>query len=148
MSRCARRTTAFERQASAFRSSIGCVETRPERECATNPSGCSASTAQQQLGRAHNARAESVQSINKEQRRARCGFSRQACEILKIHGKPFATYNVLADEELWNHLDEFSGWPTFPQVFVNGKLVGGCDIVTELHESGELKAVLEGAKTA
>jgi monothiol glutaredoxin len=77
-----------------------------------------------------------------------CGFSRQACEILKMHGKPFAAYNVLQDEELWNHLDEFSGWPTFPQVFVDGKLVGGCDIVTEMHESGELKTVLESAGAA
>ena len=73
----------------------------------------------------------------------RCGFSRQAVEILKLHGKPFATYDVLSDEELWNHLDEFSGWPTFPQVFVDGKLVGGCDIVTEMHESGDLKQLLE-----
>jgi monothiol glutaredoxin len=75
----------------------------------------------------------------------RCGFSRQACEILKAHGRPFAAYDVLTDEELWNHLDELSGWPTFPQVFVNGKLLGGCDIVTEMHESGELASALEAA---
>jgi monothiol glutaredoxin len=75
----------------------------------------------------------------------RCGFSRQAVEILKTHGRPFATYDVLTDEELWNHLDEFSGWPTFPQVFVDGKLVGGCDIVTEMHESGDLAGVIEKA---
>jgi monothiol glutaredoxin len=77
-----------------------------------------------------------------------CGFSRQACEILKREGRPFATYDVLKDEDLWNHLDELSGWPTFPQVFVNGKLVGGCDIVTEMHESGELKQLLEKAFTS
>jgi monothiol glutaredoxin len=72
----------------------------------------------------------------------RCGFSRQACEVLKLYGRPFASYDVLSDEELWNHLDEFSGWPTFPQVFVDGKLIGGCDIVTELHERGELESIL------
>lgn len=75
----------------------------------------------------------------------RCGFSRQAVEIMKLHGQPFATYDVLSDEELWNHLDELSGWPTFPQVFVEGKLVGGCDIVTEMHESGELAEVVKRA---
>jgi monothiol glutaredoxin len=78
----------------------------------------------------------------------RCGFSRQACEILKHYGKPFAAYDVLADEELWNHLDELSGWPTFPQVFVEGKLVGGCDIVTEMHERGELAPLLDAAFAA
>ena len=75
----------------------------------------------------------------------RCGFSNQAVQILTSYGKPFATYDVLTDEELWNHLDEFSGWPTFPQVFVGGKLIGGCDIVTEMHESGDLKQVLNQA---
>jgi len=80
----------------------------------------------------------------------RCGFSRQAVEILKHHlgGKAFGAYDVLSDEELWNHLDELSGWPTFPQVFVDGKLVGGCDIVTEMHESGELKETIAKAFAA
>ncbi len=77
-----------------------------------------------------------------------CGFSRQACEVLKTHGKPFKTYDVLTDEDLWNHLDELSGWPTFPQVFVNGELIGGCDIVTEMHEQGELGPALEKAFAA
>lgn len=75
----------------------------------------------------------------------RCGFSAQAAAVLKAQGKPFASYCVLSDEELWNHLDEYAGWETFPQVFVDGKLVGGCDIVTEMHESGELKKVIEEA---
>jgi monothiol glutaredoxin len=75
----------------------------------------------------------------------RCGFSAQAVEILKAHGRPFAAYDVLSDAELWNHLDEYSGWPTFPQVFVGAKLVGGCDIVTELHETGELGPMLAKA---
>ena len=75
----------------------------------------------------------------------RCGFSRQACGILELHAKPFAAYDVLGDEELWNHLDELSGWPTFPQIFLDGQLLGGCDIVTELHESGELGKALDEA---
>jgi len=74
-----------------------------------------------------------------------CGFSAQACAVLKSYGKPFVGYDVLSDEELWNHLDEHSGWETFPQVFVDEKLVGGCDIVTEMHQSGELKKVIEDA---
>ena len=78
----------------------------------------------------------------------KCGFSRQAVAILQHHGKPFAAYDVLTDEDLWNYLDEFSGWPTFPQVFVEGKLVGGCDIVTEMHERGDLKTTLEAAFAA
>lgn len=75
----------------------------------------------------------------------RCGFSAQAVSVLNAHGKPFSGYDVLSDEELWNHLDEYSGWETFPQVFVDGKLIGGCDIVTEMHQSGELKKVIEDA---
>jgi monothiol glutaredoxin len=75
----------------------------------------------------------------------RCGFSAQAVAVLKATGKPFKDYDVLSDEELWNHLDEHSGWETFPQVFVDGKLVGGCDIVTEMHESGELKKLVDEA---
>lgn len=75
----------------------------------------------------------------------RCGFSAQAAAVLKAQGKPFASYCVLTDEELWNHLDEYAGWETFPQVFVDGKLIGGCDIVTEMHQSGELKKVIDEA---
>ena len=75
----------------------------------------------------------------------RCGFSAQACAVLKAHGKPFVGYDVLSDEELWNHLDEHSGWETFPQIFVDGKLIGGCDIVTEMHQSGELAQQLRTA---
>lgn len=75
----------------------------------------------------------------------RCGFSSQAVQILRSYGKPFVSYDVLSDEELWNHLDELSGWETFPQVFIEGKLIGGCDIVTEMHQAGELKPLIEQA---
>jgi monothiol glutaredoxin len=75
----------------------------------------------------------------------RCGFSAQAVEVVKRLGYPFKTYDVLEDEDLWNYLEDYSSWPTFPQVFVGGKFVGGCDIVTEMFQKGELQ---ELAKTA
>jgi monothiol glutaredoxin len=55
-----------------------------------------------------------------------------------MHGVPFETHNVLADESLRNGIKEFSNWPTIPQVFFNGEFVGGCDIMLEMHRSGEL----------
>lgn len=75
----------------------------------------------------------------------RCGFSAQAVEVVKRLGYPFKTFDVLEDEDLWNYLEDYSSWPTFPQVFVGGKFVGGCDIVTEMFQKGELQ---ELAKTA
>jgi monothiol glutaredoxin len=55
-----------------------------------------------------------------------------------MHGVPFETHNVLADESLRTGIKEFSNWPTIPQVFFNGEFVGGCDILLEMHRSGEL----------
>jgi monothiol glutaredoxin len=57
-------------------------------------------------------------------------------------GVNFGSFNILADQELREGLKEYSSWPTFPQLYVDGKLVGGCDIVTSLNETGELKSVL------
>jgi monothiol glutaredoxin len=71
-----------------------------------------------------------------------CGFSNTVVQILGKEGVPFETFNILADPEVRQGLKEYSSWPTFPQLYVDGKFVGGCDIVTELHESGELKSVL------
>ena len=71
-----------------------------------------------------------------------CGFSAQVVQILKQKGADFKDVNILADAELRQGLKEYSNWPTFPQLYVGGKLVGGCDIVTSLNESGELKSVL------
>ena len=71
-----------------------------------------------------------------------CGFSAAVVGILKEVGVPFGSYNILADQEMREGLKEFARWPTFPQLYVGGKLVGGCDIVTSLHESGELASVL------
>ncbi len=74
-----------------------------------------------------------------------CGFSSRTIEVLKSYGKEFAYVNIIADPEVHRALPEFSEWPTFPQVFVGGELIGGCDITLEMHERGELEAVLNAA---
>jgi len=74
-----------------------------------------------------------------------CGFSAQVVQILKQKGAEFKDVNILADAELRQGLKEYSNWPTFPQLYVGGKLVGGCDIVSSLNESGELDTMLAGA---
>lgn len=72
-----------------------------------------------------------------------CGFSAQVLEILKRSGAEFETHNILADPDLRQGLKEYSNWPTFPQLYVDGKLVGGCDIVTQMYESGDLAPMLQ-----
>jgi len=73
----------------------------------------------------------------------RCGFSAQACEVLKMAGvEKLVGVNVLEDEDLWDALEEYSKWPTVPQIFINGQFIGGCDIVTEMYERGELQELL------
>lgn len=72
-----------------------------------------------------------------------CGFSAQTVAMLKSLGQEFNSYNILEDQELREELKVYSSWPTFPQLYVNGELIGGCDIMTELFESGELKTLLE-----
>ena len=67
-----------------------------------------------------------------------CGFSAHVLGIMKELGAEFDAHNILADMELRQGLKEISNWPTFPQLYVEGKLVGGCDIVSEMHEKGEL----------
>jgi Grx4 family monothiol glutaredoxin len=71
-----------------------------------------------------------------------CGFSRQIVEILDESSVPYDAFNILEDEEVRQGLKEFSDWPTYPQLYVNGDLVGGLDIVKELKESSELEDVL------
>ena len=71
-----------------------------------------------------------------------CGFSAAVVAILKQTGVPFESYNILADPELREGLKEYSSWPTFPQLYVDGKLVGGADIVRDLYERGELTKIL------
>jgi monothiol glutaredoxin len=71
-----------------------------------------------------------------------CGFSAQVVSILKKKNVDFLDVNILTDADLRQGLKEFSNWPTFPQLYVDGKLVGGCDIVTGMSENGELDQVL------
>jgi monothiol glutaredoxin len=71
-----------------------------------------------------------------------CGFSAAVVQILSQTGVKFQTYNVLDDADLRQGLKEFSNWPTFPQLYVDGELVGGCDIVREMYETGELTQYL------
>jgi monothiol glutaredoxin len=73
-----------------------------------------------------------------------CGFSARTVAILQSVGQPFAAVNVLPDPRIRQELSVLSDWPTIPQLFVEGELVGGCDIVTEMYQSGELQQVLGG----
>jgi monothiol glutaredoxin len=74
-----------------------------------------------------------------------CGFSNQVVQILKKEGVEFETVNVLSDPEIRQGIKDFSNWPTIPQLYVNGKFVGGCDIILEMHGSGELDKELRAA---
>ncbi|QGU32454.1 Grx4 family monothiol glutaredoxin [Thermochromatium tepidum] len=74
-----------------------------------------------------------------------CGFSMRAAQALQECGVPFAYVNVLQDPEIFENLPRFADWPTFPQIYIDGELVGGCDITLELHARGELKAMMERA---
>lgn len=77
-----------------------------------------------------------------------CGFSGRAVAALKQCGQEFAYVDVLANPEIRQNLPRFSDWPTFPQLFINGELVGGSDIVAELLESGELQKMVDSATKA
>ncbi|ULX56435.1 Grx4 family monothiol glutaredoxin [Ectothiorhodosinus mongolicus] len=77
-----------------------------------------------------------------------CGFSSRASQALKSCGVPFAYVNVMADMDVMQALPQFANWPTFPQVYVKGELIGGCDITIEMHESGELEPLLKEATGA
>ena len=70
-----------------------------------------------------------------------CGFSGQTVFVLNQYPTSFASFNVLEDYEVREGIKAFSNWPTIPQLYVKGKFVGGCDIVTEMHRKGELEAL-------
>jgi monothiol glutaredoxin len=72
-----------------------------------------------------------------------CGFSARVVDILEKYVDTFETINVLEDAELRSELKEYTDWPTFPQLYINGQFVGGSDIVTELDQQGQLKGLLE-----
>lgn len=72
-----------------------------------------------------------------------CGFSAHVVEILQFYGYPFASADVLADPSVRDAIKRYSNWPTIPQIYIDGKFIGGCDILHELHERGELEAMLK-----
>ena len=77
-----------------------------------------------------------------------CGFSMRASQALMACGQRFAYVDVLSNPEIRAELPKYANWPTFPQLWVKGELVGGCDIVTEMHEKGELKPLIDSAVSA
>jgi monothiol glutaredoxin len=72
-----------------------------------------------------------------------CGFSARVVQILNHVGVPFTTANVLEDPDLRDGIKHYSSWPTIPQLYVAGEFVGGCDIITEMFQSGELETLLK-----
>jgi monothiol glutaredoxin len=77
-----------------------------------------------------------------------CGFSMRASQALAACGVEFAYVNVLEDQAIREGVKQFGNWPTIPQLYVNGELVGGCDIIMEMYQSGELQQTVSAAKTA
>ncbi|MCP5404809.1 MAG: Grx4 family monothiol glutaredoxin [Pseudomonadaceae bacterium] len=71
-----------------------------------------------------------------------CGFSARAVQILNMVGAPYAAYNILDDDELRQGLKDYADWPTYPQLYINGELVGGVDIMTAMYNEGELHEAL------
>lgn len=77
-----------------------------------------------------------------------CGFSGKTVQVLAACGAQYAYVNIFEDPEIREALKEYSNWPTFPQLFINGELVGGCDIVIDLYTKGELPKMLAAAGAA
>ena len=77
-----------------------------------------------------------------------CGFSAQTVQCLVACGQRFAYVDILSNPEIRATLPEYANWPTFPQLYVSGELIGGCDIVTEMFESGELEPLIKSAAEA
>lgn len=76
-----------------------------------------------------------------------CGFSARTVQALMACGERFAYVDVLSNPDVRAHLPAYANWPTFPQLWVQGELIGGCDIVTEMHETGELQTLIKEAAT-
>jgi monothiol glutaredoxin len=74
-----------------------------------------------------------------------CGFSAATVQIFEQLGAPYETIDVLSDPEIRDQVKAYSNWPTIPQVYIDGKFVGGCDIVRELYETGELQTLVKSA---
>jgi len=77
-----------------------------------------------------------------------CGFSSQASQAIMQCGKPFAYIDILQNPDIRAELPKYANWPTFPQLWVKGELIGGCDIIVEMHQSGELQQVIDEASSA
>jgi len=76
-----------------------------------------------------------------------CGFSGRVVQILNKCGAKFIGINVLEDDEIRQGVKDYANWPTLPQLYVNGEFIGGCDIVSEMYENGELQQLLKTVKT-
>ena len=74
-----------------------------------------------------------------------CGFSSQTVQVLMACGRPFSFVNILEHPDIRAELPAYAEWPTFPQLWIKGELIGGCDIVLEMYQSGELKPMVEAA---
>ncbi|MDH5786532.1 MAG: Grx4 family monothiol glutaredoxin [Chromatiales bacterium] len=74
-----------------------------------------------------------------------CGYSSRASQAMQSCGVEFAYVNVLADPEIFENLPRYQNWPTFPQIYVNGELIGGHDILMEMYQKGELQPMLQAA---
>lgn len=75
-----------------------------------------------------------------------CGFSAQVVKLLGAVGAKFSSFDVLADNEIRQGVKDYSNWPTIPQLYIDGELIGGCDIVTELYQRGELQQLVGKAQ--
>ena len=75
-----------------------------------------------------------------------CGFSAKSVQLLQACGARFASVDVLADNEIREGVKQYSNWPTIPQLYIKGEFVGGCDILTELYQKGELQKLVAGVK--
>jgi monothiol glutaredoxin len=74
-----------------------------------------------------------------------CGFSARVVDVLQDVGVPFSTFDILSDPAVRQGVKDYAQWPTFPQLYVGGEFVGGCDIVTEMYANGELQSLLKNA---
>ncbi|KAJ6630898.1 Glutaredoxin-related protein 5, mitochondrial [Pseudolycoriella hygida] len=80
----------------------------------------------------------------------RCGFSNAVVQIMRMHGVTYDSHNVLDNEAIRQGIKDYTNWPTIPQIFINGEFVGGCDIMLQMHQNGELVEELKkvGIKSA
>jgi len=75
-----------------------------------------------------------------------CGFSAKSVQLLQACGAQFASVDVLADNEIREGIKQYASWPTIPQLYIKGEFIGGCDILTELYQKGELQKLVAGIK--